>query len=125
MKNILLIEDDQFLIDIYTTKLKEAGFSVDFGMDGEEGLRKLTEKKFDLLLLDIVLPQIDGWEILSKVKSEKLKVKNLENLKVVVLSNLGQKEEVEKAFNLGATKYLIKAHYTPSEVVEEIKKILK
>lgn len=125
MKNILLIEDDPFLVDIYTTKLKETGFSVEVVLDGEEGLRKLTEKKFDLLLLDIVLPLIDGWEILEKVKTQSSKLKNLENLKIVVLSNLCQKEEVEKAFKLGVTKYLIKAHYTPSEVVEEIKKIIE
>jgi len=122
MKTILLIEDDPFLRDIYTTKLKEAGFSVEMAIDGEQGLRKLAEKKFDLLVLDIVLPQIDGWEILEKIKNEKLKIKN--DFKIIVLSNLGQKEEVEKAFNMGATKYLIKAHYTPSEVVEEIKELL-
>ena len=124
MKSILLVEDDPFLIDIYTTKLKEAGFSIEVATDGESGLRKLTEKKFDFLVLDIVLPQIDGWEILRKIKNEKLKIKNLKDLKVVILSNLGQKEEVEKGVELGATKYLIKAHYTPSEVVEEIKKII-
>ena len=118
MKTILLVEDDPFLIDIYTTKFKEAGFSVEVSSDGEEGLRKLNEEKFDLLVLDIVLPQIDGWEILTKIK-------NLKDLKIVVLSNLGQKEEVEKGLKLGATKYLIKAHYTPSQVVDEIKEVLK
>jgi len=124
MKSILLVEDDQFLIDIYTTKLKDSGFSVEVAKEGESALRKLNEEKFDLLLLDIVLPQIDGWEILEKIKNEKPKTKNLENLKIVILSNLGQKEEVERGLRLGATKYLIKAHYTPSEVVEEIKEIL-
>jgi len=124
MKQILLVEDDPFLIDIYTTKFKEEGFSVEVANDGEEGLRKLgegDEEKFDLLILDIVLPHVDGWEILKEIKAnEKLK-----NLKIVILSNLGQKGEVEKGIKLGATKYLIKAHYTPSEVAEEIKKILK
>jgi len=125
MKKILIVEDDPFLIDIYTTKLKDSGFSVEVAKEGESALRKLNEEKFDLLLLDIVLPQIDGWEILEKVKSQKSKVKSLENLKIVILSNLGQKEEVEKGLKLGATKYLIKAHHTPSEVVEEIKAVLK
>ena len=125
MKTILLIEDDPFLIDIYTTKFKEAGFSVGVASDGEEGLRKLNGGKFDLLVLDIVLPQIDGWEILRKIKNQKSKIKNLKDLKVVVLSNLGQKGEVEKGLKLGATKYLIKAHYTPSQVVDEIKEVLK
>ena len=126
MKQILLVEDDPFLIDIYTTKFKEEGFSVKVANDGEEGLRKLregegNEEKFDLLVLDIVLPHVDGWEILKEIKaSEKLK-----NLKIVILSNLGQKGEVEKGVKLGATKYLIKAHYTPSEVVAEIKQLLK
>ena len=121
MKNILIIEDDPFLIDIYVTKLKDLGFSVDVASDGKEGLRKLKEKDFDVLVLDIVVPHIDGWQVLRQIgEDEKLK-----NLKVVVLSNLGQKEEVEKGLKLGAVKYLIKAHYTPQEVVDEIKKVLK
>jgi len=76
MKKILIVEDDPFLIDIYTTKLKDSGFSVEVAKEGESALRKLNEEKFDLLLLDIVLPQIDGWEILEKVKSQKSKVKS-------------------------------------------------
>jgi DNA-binding response OmpR family regulator len=125
MKTILLVEDDPFLIDIYATKFKEEGFSVKVANDGEEGLRKLregeNEEKIDLLVLDIVLPHVDGWEILKEIKAnEKLK-----NLKIVILSNLGQKGEVEKGIKLGATKYLIKAHYTPSQVVNEIKEVLK
>ena len=125
VKQILLIEDDPYLIDIYTTKLKESGFSIEVATNGEEGLRKLREKKFDLLVLDIVLPKIDGWEILEKIKNQKSKFKTLENLKIIVLSNLGQKEEVEKGLRSGAEKYLIKAHYTPTEVVEEIKSLLR
>jgi len=121
MKSILLIEDDPFLTDIYTTKLKESGFSLEVAKDGEKGLRKIREKMPDLVVLDIVLPQIDGWEILREIKADE----KLKNLKVIILSNLGQKEEIEKGLELGAAKYLIKAHYTPSEVVEEIKKVLK
>ena len=135
MKNILLVEDDPFLIDIYTTKLREESFSIEVATDGKEGLKKLREKKFDLLVLDIVLPKIDGWEILEKLKTElpkeaKVKMRTkfsspIKNLKIIILSNLGQKEEVEKGLRLGAEKYLIKAHYTPTEVVEEIKQVLK
>ncbi len=125
MKNILLIEDDPFLVDIYTTKLKESDFAVEVATDGERGLRKLSEKKFDLLLLDIVLPQIDGWEILEKIKDLRFNIKHLEGLKIVILSNLSQKEEVEKGMGMGAARYLIKAHYTPSEVVTEIEQLLK
>ncbi len=120
MKSILLVEDDPFLIDIYTTKLEESGFSVEVANDGEVALRKARENKPDLVILDIVLPQIDGWEILRKIKSEP----EFKNLKVIILSNLGQKEEVEKGIKLGAVKYLIKAHYTPSQVIKEIKKTI-
>jgi DNA-binding response OmpR family regulator len=83
-------------------------------------LKKARENKPDLVILDIVLPQIDGWEILRKIKSEP----EFKNLKVIILSNLGQKEEVEKGIKLGAVKYLIKAHYTPSQVIKEIKKTI-
>ena len=121
MKKILLIEDDPFLVEIYSTKLKEAGFSVVVAGDGDGGLKKMKEGVPDLLLLDIVLPGLNGWEILRDIEEDK----NLSNLKIVILSNLGEKEEVEKGLKLGAVRYLVKAHYTPSEVVEEIKKILK
>jgi len=120
MKQILLVEDDPFLIDIYSTKLKDSGFSVEVASDGEQAFEKVKAKKPDLVLLDIVLPKISGWEILRKIKSEA----DLKNLKIIILSNLGQKEEVEKGMDLGVLKYLIKAHYTPSQVVEEIKKII-
>ncbi|MDI6591442.1 MAG: response regulator [Patescibacteria group bacterium] len=121
MKKILLIEDDPFLIDIYTLKLKEAGFLVEVATDGKEGLRKTSEIIPDLVVLDIVLPQIDGWEFLKKIKANE----ELKKIPVVILSNLGQKGEVEKGLKLGAAKYLIKAHYTPSQVIEEIKEILE
>lgn len=121
IKQILMIEDDPFLVDIYTTKLKDAGFSVEVAAKGESGLRRLREKQFDLLVLDIVLPHIDGWGILKEIEKDE----SLKDLTIVIFSNLGQKEEVEKGLKLGAVKYFIKAHYTPSEMVEEIKKILR
>ena len=121
MKKILLVEDDPFLIDIYTTKLKEDGFTVSVAIDGEECIKKIQEEMPDIVLLDIVLPGFDGWEILRKIKKDD----RFKDVKVVILSNLGQKGEVEKGLELGATRYLIKAHYAPTEVVEEIKKILK
>lgn len=116
-KQILLVEDDVFLVDIYTTKLKEAGFQVEVAENGEIALKKLEEEKPDVVLLDIVLPGLDGWEILRRMKANP----KLKDVKVVILSNLSQKEEVEKGMSLGSVKYLVKANYTPSEVVEEIK----
>lgn len=124
-KKVLLVEDDPFLIDIYTTKLKEEGFLVEIAINGKECLKRLKEEKFDLLLLDIVLPEVDGWEILERIKKEREVEKTKDDLKILVLSNLGQKEEIEKGLRLGVDKYLIKAHYTPSEVIKEIREILK
>ena len=118
MKKILLVEDDPFLIDIYTTKLREENFKVDVADNGDRALELVEKEKPDLVLLDIVLPNKDGWEILKEIKA-----KNKE-IKVIILSNLGQKEEVEKGLKLGAEKYLIKSNFTPSEVVEEIKKLI-
>jgi len=121
MKRVLLAEDDPFLIDVYTTKLKEVGFKVDVAKDGQIALDFLQKNKPDILLLDIILPRIDGWEILKKIKQEH----KFKDLPIIILSNLGQKQEVEKSLALGATKYLIKAHYTPAEIVKEIRKLLK
>jgi DNA-binding response OmpR family regulator len=120
MKKILLVEDDNFIIDIYITKLKEVGFSVQSAVNGEDALAKIKQSRPDLVLLDIVLPQVTGFEFLQEIKS----MPELKNVPVIVLSNLGQKKEVEKGLSLGAAKYLIKAHYTPTEVVEEIRAIL-
>ncbi len=120
MKSILLVEDDPFLVDIYTTKLKQTGFKVKVVTDGEDVFKVLKEESFDVVILDIVLPNVDGWEVLKRIKQDS----GLKDTKVIILSNLGQKTEVEKGLKLGAIKYLIKAYYTPSEVVEEIKKVL-
>jgi len=84
-------------------------------------LRILQKSKPDLLLLDIVLPKLDGWEILKRINENP----NFKDLKIIILSNLGQREDIERGRELGAVKYLIKAHFTPSQVVEEIKKVLK
>ncbi len=124
MKTILLADDDSLLIKVYSNKLKSAGYEVESAQSGEEILRKLRERKFDLVLLDIVLPEISGWEILEKIKEQKSKSKNLEDLKIIIISNLGQRSEVEKGLKLGAAKYLVKSYYTPSEIVEEVKQIL-
>ena len=119
-KQIPLVEDDPFLRDIYSKKLEKAGFVVVNVNNGEQALKVLKGAVFDLVLLDIVMPNIDGWEVLEKIKCPEAEVKT----KVIVFSNLGQKSEVEKGLSLGADKYLIKSSYTPSEVVEEVKKLI-
>ena len=125
MKKILLVEDDPFLIDIYQKKLKDSGFKVEVAKDGEKALEILKEKNFDLMLLDIVLPKIDGWKILEELREMKKEKKDLEKMKILIWSNLGEKEDIKKGLSLGATSYLIKANFTPSEVVREIEKLLK
>jgi len=119
MKKILLVEDDPFLIDIYTTKLKQEGYEMVLAKNGEQALKLSKSEEPDLILLDIVLPQMDGWHVLKEVK----KVEGKSHPKVILLSNLSQKEEVEKGIALGADKYLIKSDFTPSQVIEEIKKL--
>ncbi|MDD5738748.1 MAG: response regulator [Candidatus Pacebacteria bacterium] len=121
MKSILLIEDDPFLIDIYSQKFKKSGFDVRVAENASKAFQFLEEKIPDLILLDVVLPQMDGWSILKKIRANEA----WKACQIIIFSNLGQKEEVEKGLELGANKYLIKSQYTPLEVVKEIEKLLK
>ncbi|MDD4201674.1 MAG: response regulator [Candidatus Paceibacterota bacterium] len=121
MKKILLVEDDSFLSNIYSIKLKEAGFSVELAFSGEEAVKKAKEQKPDLILLDIILPGISGWEALEKIRKEE----GPQGSKVLVLSNLDKETEIDKGTKLGVVKHLVKAHYTPSDIIEEIKETLK
>lgn len=120
-KKILIIEDDKFLRELISRKISDEGFDVAEAVDGEEGVKKVKTEKPDLILLDLILPGVDGFEVLSRVKEDL----NSASIPVIILSNLGQKEEVEKGLKLGAVDYLIKAHFTPGEIVEKIKAILK
>ena len=117
---VLLIEDDRFLSEMYATKLAGSGFEVETAFDGEEGLAKVKSFKPALVLLDIVLPKKDGFEVLKALKDNGF----LAETKVIALTNLGQKEEVAKGMSLGASDYIIKAHFTPTEVVAKAKKLL-
>ncbi len=121
MKKILIIEDDKFLRELIAQKLLKEGYDISEAIDGEEGIKKAKEGKPDLVLLDLILPGIDGFEVLSQMKSDS----NAASIPVIILSNLGQKEDVEKGLKLGAVDYLIKAHFTPSEIIDKIKIALK
>jgi DNA-binding response OmpR family regulator len=120
-KKILIIEDDKFLRELISRKLTDDNFDIIEAVDGEEGVKKVKEEKPDLVLLDLILPSIDGFEVLSRIKEDS----NVASIPIIILSNLGQKEEVEKGLNLGAVDYLIKAHFTPGEIIEKIRNILK
>lgn len=122
-KRIMIVEDDSFVMDIYETKLSQSGFDVILAVNGLEAVKKLEKEADlpDLILLDIIMPYMDGLEVLKKIKG----IDKLKNIPVVLLTNLSQKEEIEKGMKLGASDYLIKSHFTPSEVLEKINNYLK
>ncbi|MGB2762366.1 MAG: response regulator [Minisyncoccales bacterium] len=120
-KKILIVEDDKFLRELIVKKLSDEGYEVPSAIDGEEGVKKIKEDKPDLVLLDLILPGIDGFEVLSKIKKDS----ELSEIPVIILSNLGQKEDIEKGLHLGAIDFLIKAHFTPNEIIEKVKKVLE
>src|SRR3989344_3006689 len=117
---ILLVEDDNFLRDLISQKLRKESFNVLDALDGEDALKKAKSEKPHLILLDLILPGIDGFETLKQIRADD----EIGKTPVIVLSNLGQKDDVEKAKRLGATDYLIKAYNTPGEIVGRIKQVL-
>lgn len=118
---ILLIEDDSFISGMYQTKLSGLGYQVELIEEGEAAAARLQKDPLpDLVLLDVVLPKKDGFEILEQLRADG----RTKQLPVILLTNLGQKPDVERGLKLGADDYIIKAHYTPSEVVEKIKQVL-
>lgn len=121
MEKILLIEDDKFLSHIMAKKLKMEGFEVTVAIDGEEALRAAREEKPRLVLLDLVLPGMDGFEVLKLFKKDPL----LKDIPVFILSNLGQQDDVKKGFELGADGFLVKAQLEISQIVKKIKDILE
>lgn len=119
-KNILIVDDDDFLLEMYALKFKEAGFDVDMAQTGREAMEKTREVHPDVVLLDIVLPETDGFEVLQNIKSAQTNPKPL----VIMLTNLGQKDDTDRSMRLGADDYIVKAHFTPSEVVQKVNKLL-
>ena len=111
-RTILIIEDDKFLRELVIQKLIKEGYETSEAVDGEEGIKKIKEEKPDLILLDLILPGIDGFEVLSKMREDPA----LAQIPVIILSNLGQKDDVEKGLKMGAVDYLIKAHFTPEKL---------
>lgn len=120
MKKILFIEDESALQKTFGDVLKKEGYEMGSALDGEIGLRLAKVQKPDLILLDLVLPKLHGFEVLKKLKEDS----ETKDIPVIVLTNLESIEEVEKALELGATTYLVKAQYSLEEVIEKIKKAL-
>jgi len=117
-KKILIIEDEKPLSHALKLKLSHEGFDVTVANDGEEGLNTALEEKYDLILIDIIMPKMDGFAVLGKLKDEG------NATGIVVLSNLGQQEDIEKANELGAADYLVKSNTPISRIVEKVKTIL-
>jgi len=120
-RKILIIEDDKFLRELIIRKLIDEGYQTVDATDGEEGVRVAKAEKPNLILLDLILPGIDGFEALARIKKDE----ELVNIPIIILSNLGQREDIERGLKLGATDYLIKAHFSPEEIIEKISSILK
>ena len=120
-KTILLVEDDTFLAGMYVTKLELEGFRVVLASDGEQAVTMAKKEIPQLILLDIVLPKKSGFDVLKEVKADSTTT----DVPVILLTNLGQKEDVKKGLQLGAIDYLIKAHFMPSEVVSKVKRLVK
>lgn len=119
---ILIIDDDEFLLDMYSMKFRELGYGVEIAFNGLDALEKIKNGlEPSVILVDIVMPNMDGFEFLRQAKKENL----LKKSKVVVLSNLGQEEDIKKGKELGADDYIVKAYFTPTEVTKKIEALLK
>ncbi len=120
--SILIVDDDEFLLDMYSLKFRQSGFKVEACFGGQEALEKIRGGfKPDVVLFDLVMPNMDGFEFLRSLKKENLP----EGSKLIILSNLGQKEDVEKGLSLGANDYIVKAYFTPSEVLAKVISLLE
>ena len=120
MKKILIIEDDEFLQGLEATKIKNSGYEVITAINGEDGMKRISDSKVDLVLLDLLLPNYDGFQILKKIREGELN----KNIPVIVFSNLSEKSDINKANELGATRFMIKSNFSLEELVEYINKIL-
>ncbi|MFC1721914.1 response regulator transcription factor [Patescibacteria group bacterium] len=117
---ILLAEDDQDLQEMYETKFTMEGFEVIKAENGVEALNKVDLEKPHIILLDIVMPEMDGFQALRDLRANP----KTKEIPVLLLTNLGQEGDIKKGIELGAADYLIKANFTPNEVVAKVKKIL-
>ena len=118
---ILIIEDDNFLLSLIVEKFIQLGFDAEASTDGEDGLNKILNNKYDLVLLDMILPKMDGFKILEEIK----KNESLKKMPIIVASNLYDKNDIDKAFSLGAADYIIKAYNSPENIVDRVKTFLQ
>jgi len=118
---VVWIEDDEFLNSLITRKLVSEGYDVQAALNGEEGIKLIQKDLPDVILLDILLPEMNGYDVLEKIKS----TPETKDVPVILFSNLASKEDIDKGYNLGASKFLIKSSLVPDEIVGEIEEVLK
>lgn len=118
---ILLVEDDDMIRGMYTEKFSRAGYTIEAAEDGELALKTLENVSPDLILLDIVMPNMDGFQVLKHLRGEKKYAK----IPIIMLTNMGAVDDIRKCEKLGADDYFVKANHTPSEVVEKVQSFLK
>jgi CheY-like chemotaxis protein len=116
MKKILIVEDEEIILNLLERKLTQEGYEVAVARDGQEGLKALQEVKPDLLLLDVVMPKLGGFEVMEEMQKDE----RLRKIPVIVVSNSGQPVEIDKAKNLGAKDWLIKTEFDPQEVIDKV-----
>lgn len=117
---LVVIEDDKYLADIYATKLKLEGFNVGIANDGESGVKMVKKLIPDLILLDIMMPVMDGFSVLRAIKTDD----KTKDITVIMLTNLNSPEDVKKGLELGAADYMVKAHFVPADIVTKVRNIL-
>jgi two-component system, OmpR family, response regulator ResD len=118
-KKLLIVEDDQFLRELYIEILTGEGFDIDQAKDGEEAYQKMFAGGYDIVLLDIMLPKVDGLRILERLKCETPSMKP--NKTIVILSNMDHDSAITRAIALGAKGYMIKSDQTPDQIIKKIK----
>lgn len=118
---VALIEDDPMIGEMYKTKFAKNGFEIQIAVDGAAGLELVRKIKPDIILLDIIMPKLDGFEVLKQLRENP----DFKKTPVVMLTNLGQEEDVKKGRDLGAEDYFVKTNFTPSAIVDKVKSLLK
>ncbi len=116
---VLLIEDDIFFQKFYSTKLRDTSITVEVASDGEEGLSKMREGNFDMILLDLIMPKMDGFEVLRSMKLED----KLKTIPVLIFSTLAQEQDIERAKQLGAKDYMNKTFFNFEELLQKMKMV--
>jgi CheY-like chemotaxis protein len=120
MKKIIIVEDEEILRNLLQKKLENEGYEVDVAEDGEQGIRKIRETSFDLILLDIIMPKMGGFDVLEAMQKDE----NISDIPVIVISNSGQPVEIDRAQKLGARDWIVKTEFDPQEVINKVKQQL-